>query len=25
MNQFSKVKDLVMSLEADYEKFYEKG
>ncbi|KAA5547993.1 histone H1 [Adhaeribacter rhizoryzae] len=25
MNQFSKVKDLVMSLEADFEKFYEKG
>ncbi|GEO03656.1 histone H1 [Adhaeribacter aerolatus] len=25
MNKFSKVRDLVMSLEADFEKFYEKG
>jgi len=25
MNQFSKVRDLVMSLEGDFEKFYEKG
>ncbi|PIQ22234.1 MAG: histone H1 [Cytophagales bacterium CG18_big_fil_WC_8_21_14_2_50_42_9] len=25
MNKFSKVRDLVMSLEGDFEKFYEKG
>lgn len=25
MNKFSKVRDLVMSLESDFEKFYEKG
>ena len=25
MNKFSSVKDLVMSLESDFEKFYEKG
>ena len=25
MNKFSKVKDLVMSLEGDFEKFYDKG
>ena len=25
MSQFSQVKDLVMSLEGDFEKFYEKG
>ncbi|MCS5489374.1 MULTISPECIES: histone H1 [Algoriphagus] len=25
MSRFSEVKDLVMSLEADFEKFYEKG
>lgn len=25
MNKFSNVKDLVMSLESDFEKFYEKG
>ncbi len=25
MNKFSKVKDLVMSLESDFEKFYDKG
>ena len=25
MNKFSQVKDLVMSLESDFEKFYEKG
>lgn len=25
MNKFNEVKDLVMSLEADFEKFYDKG
>lgn len=25
MNNFSKIKDLVLSLEGDFEKFYEKG
>lgn len=25
MNRFSEIKDLVMSLEADFEKFYDKG
>lgn len=25
MNKFSQVRDLVMSLESDFEKFYEKG
>ena len=25
MNKFSKVRDLVMSLEGDFEKFYDKG